>query len=99
MPWLRVFGLFFGQARRWASAGLWRLPAHDVIGGHLDLLTSPLGVPVPPIHVVPNLVGDAGAHASWRYVEFFTANVNNPHTAAPMPVLARGSSPGANIVA
>jgi site-specific recombinase XerD len=26
------------------------------------------------------VVGDAGERASWRYVEFFTANINNPHT-------------------
>jgi len=50
------------------------------LAGHQDLLTSPLAVPVPPIHVVPALVGDAGEQASWRYVEFFTANINNPHT-------------------
>jgi Phage integrase, N-terminal SAM-like domain len=26
------------------------------------------------------LIADAGEQAGWRYVEFFTANVNNPHT-------------------
>jgi hypothetical protein len=28
----------------------------------------------------PALVADLGYDASWRYVEFFTANIRNPHT-------------------
>ena len=31
-------------------------------------------------HVVPALIADAGDAAGWRYVEFFTANIRNPHT-------------------
>jgi site-specific recombinase XerD len=31
-------------------------------------------------HVVPALIADLGAQAGWRYVEFFTANIRNPHT-------------------
>jgi site-specific recombinase XerD len=34
----------------------------------------------PDNHVVPVLVADMGEHASWRYVEFFTANLRNPNT-------------------
>src|SRR6266850_7254224 len=30
--------------------------------------------------VVPALIADIGDGASWRYVEFFTANIRNPHT-------------------
>jgi hypothetical protein len=30
--------------------------------------------------VVPALVADLGEEAAWRYVEFFTANIRNPHT-------------------
>ena len=30
--------------------------------------------------VVPALIADAGEQAGWRYVEFFTANIRNPHT-------------------
>ena len=30
--------------------------------------------------VVPALVASIGDHASWRYVEFFTANIRNPNT-------------------
>src|ERR1700730_17261446 len=30
--------------------------------------------------VVPAIIADAGEQASWRYVEFFTANIRNPHT-------------------
>jgi hypothetical protein len=29
---------------------------------------------------VPALVADLGDQANWRYVEFFTANINNDHT-------------------
>jgi len=31
-------------------------------------------------HVVPALVAIAGDQAGWRYVEFFMANIRNPHT-------------------
>jgi site-specific recombinase XerD len=30
--------------------------------------------------LVPVLIADASEQASWRYVEFFTANINNPNT-------------------
>src|SRR5690348_14700773 len=30
--------------------------------------------------LVPALIADAGDAAGWRYVEFFTANIRNPHT-------------------
>src|SRR5271169_4213513 len=33
-----------------------------------------------PIAVVPALIAAAGDAAGWRYVEFFTANIRNPHT-------------------
>ena len=29
---------------------------------------------------MPALIADAGDAAGWRYVEFFTANIRNPHT-------------------
>src|SRR4051794_13690679 len=31
-------------------------------------------------NVVPALIADLGDKAAWRYVEFFTANIRNPHT-------------------
>src|ERR1700676_3491545 len=31
-------------------------------------------------HVVPALIAAAGDAAGWRYVEFFAANIENPHT-------------------
>jgi len=31
-------------------------------------------------YIVPALIADLGEQASWRYVEFFTANINNDHT-------------------
>lgn len=30
--------------------------------------------------MVPALIAEAGAPAGWRYVEFFAANIRNPHT-------------------
>ncbi len=34
----------------------------------------------PDTHLVPALIADCGKQASWRYVEFFTANIRNPNT-------------------
>jgi site-specific recombinase XerD len=31
-------------------------------------------------YIVPALIADTGEAAGWRYVEFFTANIRNPHT-------------------
>jgi site-specific recombinase XerD len=31
-------------------------------------------------NVVPSIIADLGDGAAWRYVEFFTANIRNPHT-------------------
>ena len=31
-------------------------------------------------YIVPALVANLGDQAGWRYVEFFTANINNDHT-------------------
>jgi hypothetical protein len=39
-------------------------------------VTSDLRAP----NVVPALIADPGDEAAWRYVEFFTANIRNPHT-------------------
>jgi len=30
--------------------------------------------------IVPALIADLGDDASWRYIEFFTANIRNPNT-------------------
>jgi site-specific recombinase XerD len=37
--------------------------------------TTPIGS-----HLVPALIADAGEQASWRYIEFFTANIRNANT-------------------
>jgi hypothetical protein len=29
---------------------------------------------------VPALIADAGGATGWRYVEFFTTNIRDPHT-------------------
>ena len=31
-------------------------------------------------HIVPSLIANQGDAAGWRYIEFFTANINNAHT-------------------
>src|SRR3954453_5372231 len=36
--------------------------------------------PTDTLYVVPALIADLGDAAGWRYVEFFTANIRNPHT-------------------
>jgi site-specific recombinase XerC len=42
---------------------------------------TPVPTPAPPgTYIVPSLVTDLGDQAGWRYVEFFTANINNGHT-------------------
>ena len=57
--------------------------AHDLI---LPVVGSPAlpgapAVPAPlPTQLVPDLVVRGGEAAAWRYVEFFTANIRNPHT-------------------
>ena len=39
-----------------------------------------LTTPADTYTMVPALIADAGDAAGWRYVEFFTANIRNPHT-------------------
>ena len=42
---------------------------------------GPLAIPDPAdTCLVPALVAAAGDAAGWRYIEFFTANIRNPHT-------------------
>jgi hypothetical protein len=36
-------------------------------------------------YIVPALIADLGDAANWRYVEFFTANINNDHTWRALP--------------
>jgi len=35
---------------------------------------------LPAAQVVPAMIADAGEQAAWRYIDFFTANIRNPHT-------------------
>lgn len=34
----------------------------------------------PERHLIPSLIAAAGEQAAWRYIDFFTANIRNPHT-------------------
>ena len=36
--------------------------------------------PLPGAHLIPTLIAVAGDQASWRYIDFFTANIRNPNT-------------------
>src|SRR3954449_1321706 len=49
----------------------------------LPAVIEPTPVPTPaPLdtYIVPALIANLGDQANWRYVEFFTANINNDHT-------------------
>src|ERR1700683_1829118 len=49
----------------------------------LPAITPPAALTTPAepdLRVVPALIADAGDAAGWRYVEFFTANIRNPHS-------------------
>ena len=51
----------------------------------LPAIIEPIAPPAPATpagtYIVPALITDAGGdQAAWRYVEFFTANINNDHT-------------------
>jgi hypothetical protein len=49
----------------------------------LPVIITPAEITPSDVHaslVVPALIANIGNDASWRYVEFFTANIRNPHT-------------------
>jgi site-specific recombinase XerD len=46
----------------------------------LPATIQPAEVDLPAPNVVPTIIADLGNQAGWRYVEFFTANIRNPHT-------------------
>ena len=51
-------------------------------GELLPALRNEAGAVSSPVtsHVVPALIASLGDAASWRFIEFFTANIRNPHT-------------------
>jgi site-specific recombinase XerD len=58
----------------------------DALTTHVMSPSLPVPAPktriagAPATNLVPALIADAGEQASWRYVEFFTANIRNPNT-------------------
>jgi hypothetical protein len=44
------------------------------------LTPGALATPADTSIVVPALIAELGDTANWRFVEFFTANINNDHT-------------------
>src|ERR1700677_4243491 len=57
-------------------------PESDPPANQLLAIIEPGGALATPTdtYIVPALIADAGEPASWRFVEFFTANINNDHT-------------------
>lgn len=60
---------------------------HDELGQQpaqlpaiLPLIQSGALTPLPNAHLLPPLIAQAGEQASWRYIDFFTANIRNPNT-------------------
>jgi hypothetical protein len=52
---------------------------------HLPAIISPGALTTPTdTYIVPALIADLGDQAGWRYVKFFTANINNDHNAASL---------------
>ena len=55
-------------------------------GATVPVGTAPTRLPrakmigAPAVHLVPALIAAVGETAGWHYVEFFTANIRNPHT-------------------
>jgi hypothetical protein len=53
---------------------------HALIRADAQLTALTPGTTAPVGHLIPSLVAAAGEQASWRYIDFFTVNVRNPHT-------------------
>ncbi len=63
-----------------------------MMDGRALIVVPPTGTRATPM---PALVAAAGARASMRFLEFFTANIRNPHTRRAYYRAARNSSAGA----
>ena len=47
----------------------------------LPAVVDPTALATPTdTYVVPAVIADLGEEAAWRYIEFFSANIRNPHT-------------------
>ena len=56
-------------------------PPDDQLPAIIEHPATPTPAPAADTYIVPALITDAGGEqAAWRYVEFFTANINNDHT-------------------
>jgi len=53
---------------------------HALIRADAQLTTLTPGTTAPVGNLIPSLIAAAGDQASWRYIDFFTVNVRNPHT-------------------
>ena len=56
-------------------------PRNDQLPAIIEPIAPPAAATPAETYIVPALITDAGGdQAGWRYVEFFTANINNDHT-------------------
>jgi site-specific recombinase XerD len=59
-------------------------PTLNQLADHLPAITVPVATglmrPPPDATLIPALIANEGDQASWRYVDFFTANIRNPNT-------------------
>jgi site-specific recombinase XerC len=60
------------------------MPPSDAPTDQLSAIVPPARpgplTPLPAAELIPILIADAGDQASWRYIDFFTSNIRNPHT-------------------
>ena len=56
------------------TQALLRSETHSIRRPGTTIATAPAG------HLVPALIAACGEQAAWRYVDFFAANIRNPHT-------------------
>ena len=66
----------------WQDAAGGANPGKRAVADQLPVIVQPgtLTALSDDTYIVPALVATLGDQASWRYVEFFAANINNPHT-------------------
>src|ERR1700739_2971030 len=59
-------------------------PADTLDDANLSAIIPPARpgalTPLPDGNLIPGLIAAAGDQAAWRYIDFFTANIRNPHT-------------------
>ena len=77
----RRYGETPGRGRGWRETACKDDPGDSPEPSTALAIIEPTAVAIPAdTYVMPALIADLGEQAGWRYVEFFTANIRNPHT-------------------